>query len=100
MYAYGFRFMTYIFPPCLNGPNDPPCNDIYKNQFNLLGAQVQIHKYRNPIINSYFQKVHRILDEKYESLKRNPAGHPRDRIGFSYMQNGRMVSSGYPLRWE
>jgi hypothetical protein len=63
------------------------------NEYNLLiGNGAYICKPNTPLTNTWYNEMIKLLDEKLDSLKQNPANHPRDYSGC----NG----SKYPIEWN
>jgi hypothetical protein len=58
----------------------------------LLGNCSYICKPDTPFTNKWYNSMMKVMDEKYELLKRYPAEHPQDSFE---MSGGR-----YPIRWE
>jgi hypothetical protein len=58
----------------------------------LIGNVAYICKPNTPLTNVWYNEMIKLLDNKLDSLKQNPAQHPRDHLGF----NG----SKYPLEWN
>lgn len=81
-------------------PGESPCSELKRNYLKMMGAGMHIHKHPSPLMDNFFKRVTNILDSKYESLKRNPAQSPRDRVGAMIQVDGRIIRSSYPIRWE
>jgi hypothetical protein len=73
-------------------PNDQDGNIMKDNWNQLIGAGAMICKSRTPFTEYWFTLMTSILETKIELLKKNPAKHVRDRLGW-------VTDSGYPLRW-
>lgn len=72
-------------------------NEHIRNSYKeLIGNGMYIFKKRTPLTEDWYRCLQTKMDEKYESLKQNPAVYPREFIGSTeYSENG----SKYPLRW-
>jgi hypothetical protein len=63
------------------------------NWQHLIGAGAMICKPNTPLTEYWFKIMTDILDQKLDLLKKNPAKHVRDKLGW-------VTDSGYPLRWS
>jgi hypothetical protein len=73
-------------------PIDQDSNHMKDNWNQLVGAGAMICKSKTPLTEYWFKIMTDILDQKLDSLKKNPAVHVRDKLGW-------VTNSGYPLRW-
>jgi hypothetical protein len=73
-------------------PDDQEGNHMKNNWNQLIGAGAMICKSKTLFTEYWFSLMTAILDTKIELLKKNPAKHVRDRLGW-------VTDSGYPLRW-
>ena len=69
--------------------------EMNKNYMKLIGNGAYIFESNTEFTNEWYNTLHKILDEKYEQLKNNPATDNRDYYGMNI--NGRY--STYPIRW-
>jgi hypothetical protein len=74
----------------LNDPNYQTMKDSWQE---LIGAGAMICKPNTPLTKYWFKIMTDILDQKLDLLKKNPAKHVRDKLGW-------VTDSGYPLRWS
>lgn len=74
---------------CSQHPN------VRDNYQKLIGNGAYIFKPYTPITTEWGKKIHQILDQKLERLKKNPSKFPQDQYGVIY--EGK--SSKYPLEW-
>lgn len=76
-----------------------PISDIWLalNFYKIIGCGAFIFKPNTPFTKEWFSSVNRILDEKYDLLKKYPAKSPRDFYG-KKLDNAR--KSKYPLEWS
>jgi hypothetical protein len=58
----------------------------------LVGNGAYICKPNTPLTNLWYSEMIKLLDERFEALRENPARHPQDQHGL----NG----SKYPLEWN
>jgi len=73
-------------------PNDKDGNHMKDNWNQLVGAGAMICKSKTSLTEYWFKTMTDILDQKLDLLKKNPAVHVRDKLGW-------VTNSGYPLRW-
>lgn len=66
------------------------------NFYRIIGNGAYICKPKTPLTQEWLDGVHKVLDCKFEILKRHPAQHPRD-FSNKIFENG--LVSKYPLRW-
>ena len=64
-----------------------------------MGNGYYIFKKDTPLVVSWMNRSNKILDQKYEQLKANPAQSPRDKEGAMIVVDGATRRSKYPLRW-
>jgi hypothetical protein len=57
----------------------------------LVGNCAYIFKPQTPLTNEWYNEMIKLLDEKMEDLKRNPAKHPTD---------CKSEHSNYPIEWN
>jgi hypothetical protein len=63
------------------------------NEWHLLvGNCAYICKKNTPLTNKWYNEMIKLLDERYDKLRQNPARHPRDYLG--------CYGSKYPLEWN
>ena len=72
--------------------NDPEYQIMKSSWQKLIGAGAMICKPNSPLTEYWFKIMSDILDQKLDLLKKNPAKHVRDKLGW-------VTNSGYPLRW-
>lgn len=62
----------------------------------IIGVCAMIFKPRSKFTIEWALQLHKLLDERLESLKLNPARHPQDRFGAQFMDG---TVSSYPFKW-
>jgi hypothetical protein len=72
---------------------DPEYQEMKNSWKQLIGAGAMICKSNTPLTQFWFETMSNILDQKLDLLRKNPAVHVRDRLGW-------VTNSGYPLRWS
>ena len=65
-----------------------------------MGAAAFIFKPRTPLSTEWFRRLTKVMEEKYERLKQNPAVYAREWYNQQVNYEGRSFISKYPLRWE
>lgn len=69
---------------------------IKQNYSKIIGNCAYLVKPQTFITNEWFDEINKILDIKFDDLKKNPSKFPQDTFGF---KNNDGTISTYPLRW-
>jgi len=80
------------------------CNDncdwVADNWNKVIGNGSYIFKQQTPFTTEWFNKMNKLLDDKYEELKKNPAQVPDDIPGKEItLPDGTTIISKYPVGW-
>ena len=97
MYAMGYFEITFPYPVCREEPGEVACSVLKAKGTadKFMGAAAFIFKPRTPLSTEWYRRLTKVMDDKYEQLKQNPATTPRDVLG--NWVNG--LQSKYPFRW-
>lgn len=92
-YALGY---TEIGPHGIPHVEGPYGDEIRSNYKDTIGLCAFIFKKQTELTHAWYQQTVRILDDKLEALKQNPARHPQDQFGARF-EDG--TFSTYPIKW-
>ena len=99
MLAIGYHEVNSWDIACTAEPGEVACDTIKKTPQKWMGNGGYIFKKNTPLVENWHNRLHVILDKKYEALKQNPAQVPRDRYGSMITVKGVTKRSNYPLNW-
>ena len=76
------------------------CDWVSDNWYKVIGNCAYIFKKQTPLTTAWFNEMNKLLDDKYEELRNNPAQVPDDSNGKEIKnKDGNITNSKYPLNW-
>lgn len=70
--------------------------DMKANFNKIVGVCAIIFRPQTEFTTEWFARLNKLLDDRYETLKKNPAKHPQDRFGAQFTDGS---TSEYPFAW-
>jgi hypothetical protein len=70
--------------------------EMKRNYEKLVGLCAMIFKPRTEFTEAWFQETNAVINRKGETLLKNPARHPQDRLGAQFTDG---TVSAYPFEW-
>ena len=92
-YGMGYTEVGPHGVACVGGALEVEMKENYEK---IIGVCAMIFKPQTKFTTEWFDSMHSLLDEKFNSVQLNPARHPQDRYGAEFTDG---TLSSYPFAW-